>query len=612
MRPSRLFLAILSFVLFLPALSFALTPYDDFSGTSIDKTKWRQGDWVREIDSANQRLLIRHASPSPAAIAGYSYWDSNNMSFVDPTSINSMQVDVTIIQADITNQGKTAARLTGIWYNDGTAGGGRIGDIVGEVSLVKDSTGLYAAWDAVRLTSTDGTAGSVLGSGKFTKSISAGTTYTLYLSYNAGLNQFTFRVDDEEKTCGPAGLPTPVGGASVPRRLFGTRVDVPNPASPGYISAAFDNVYKNGTPYEDFSSLVIDETKWNDYEFTREISAGALRSKTRGYAASSAALNNFLELRNPLAIHELQAEVTPVSFQNSQGAFQLGGISGSFYNDGTSGQGFIGDVVGEVYIGGSGAGPLAGWRVYKYTDAGGTAVTGLASGVFSTPVILGNTYTLSFAWDGKKLTMKCENEEASYTPVTSINQVKIPFKRLRTIIYPEATNKEASIEFRFDDVMTGPMPYNDDFSGAYIDISRWKETEFVREIDMGSYKLFMKHASPNPVTVSSFPYSTFNDLPFPDPDTVNSIQADVAVLQSEIRNYSHTRARLAGRWFNDGSGTPGGGHDRRYFCGGVALGNFHGTFSKMGSCQDDECFRKYIDPVRDRSFYNTGEYRDRL
>jgi len=40
---------------------------------------------------------------------------------------------------------------------------------------MKDSTGLYAAWDVVKLTSTDGIAGSVLGSGKFTTPISAGT-----------------------------------------------------------------------------------------------------------------------------------------------------------------------------------------------------------------------------------------------------------------------------------------------------------------------------------------------------------------------------------------------------------------------------------------------------
>jgi len=45
---------------------------------------------------------------------------------------------------------------------------------------------------------------------------------------------------------------------------------------------------------------------------------------------------------------------SPRRFSESAGLFQAGGISGTFYNDGTSGQGFIGDVVGEVYIGGTG------------------------------------------------------------------------------------------------------------------------------------------------------------------------------------------------------------------------------------------------------------------
>jgi len=58
-------------------------------------------------------------------------------------------------------------------------------------------------------------------------------------------------------------------------------VDVSNSASSGYIAAAFDNVYKNGSPYEDFSSLVIDQTKWNDYEFTREVS-GVNLDRRRG------------------------------------------------------------------------------------------------------------------------------------------------------------------------------------------------------------------------------------------------------------------------------------------------------------------------------------------
>jgi hypothetical protein len=45
-KKSKVFLTVLSFVLFLPALSFSLGSYDDFSGASIDKTKWVQREWV--------------------------------------------------------------------------------------------------------------------------------------------------------------------------------------------------------------------------------------------------------------------------------------------------------------------------------------------------------------------------------------------------------------------------------------------------------------------------------------------------------------------------------------------------------------------------------------
>jgi hypothetical protein len=85
------FSTILFLSLILTNASFALGLYDDFSGTYIDKNKWRQTDWVREIDPGSQRLLIKQASPSPVAISTYPYHDTNNLNFSDPNSVNSIQ-----------------------------------------------------------------------------------------------------------------------------------------------------------------------------------------------------------------------------------------------------------------------------------------------------------------------------------------------------------------------------------------------------------------------------------------------------------------------------------------------------------------------------------------
>jgi hypothetical protein len=51
--------------------AFSLTLYDDFSGTYIDKTKWRQGEWVIEI--VGGKLVSKSASPNPDTVSSFPY-----------------------------------------------------------------------------------------------------------------------------------------------------------------------------------------------------------------------------------------------------------------------------------------------------------------------------------------------------------------------------------------------------------------------------------------------------------------------------------------------------------------------------------------------------------
>jgi len=439
--------------LILSTYAFSLTLYDDFSGTYIDKTKWREGEWVREIDPLNQRLLLKQASPSPIVISTYPYVDYNNLSFSDPNSVNSIQADVTILQNNVTNQANTRARLGGRWYNDGTPGGGFAGDIWAEVDIRWTSTGFKGYWYVGRYTGSSSASLTQLGSGYFTTVLDIGKTYSLYIGGDAAANQPLFKVGDETITFDPTGLPTPVGYANQPWKGLQTRVQIDNSTSSGYISAAFDNVYKNGALYDDFSSPVIDSTKWTTYEIVREISGGKLRSRTRSSSATTSFVNNTLELLNPSSINVFQAKVTLVDYQNPKRLFAVADLSGGFFNDGTPGGGRIGDVVGQVFIGGTGTDPVAAWRVYKYTDTAGNVSTTLASGAFTTPITLGNTYTLLLGWDGSRFIFKFDDEVAHYTAVTAINPVNYPFKRVRTLITPGVDNKEATIEALFDDVM---------------------------------------------------------------------------------------------------------------------------------------------------------------
>jgi hypothetical protein len=430
-----------------------LVLYDDFSGTRIDRNKWRWCEFVREIDSDNQRLISKLGSPNPNVVGTYPYSDWNWLSFPGPNSVNSIQTNVMILENAATNSAQTRARLGGRWYNDGTSGEGTIGDIWAEVSLTGGPTGLKATWGVVKFTNADGTTWVSLGGGDFTTPVSFGTPHVLYVSYDSTAHQFRFRIGTEEVIFGPTGLPGRVGDPKSPWKAIGTRVQIDNPTASAYISAAFDNVYRNGELYDDFSSPTIGSTKWTAYEFVREIHDGKLRSKIRSSSAYTSFVNNELLFAYPKLINAIQANVTLLDYQNPQGLFEVADISGTFFNDGTPGGGQIGDLVGQVFIGGNGVNPIAAWRVYKYTDVAGNVAETVASGAFTTSVVLGNTYTLFLAWDGNKFTFKFDTEEAYYTPVISINPVHVPFRRVRTQIVPGTDKKDGTIEALFDDVM---------------------------------------------------------------------------------------------------------------------------------------------------------------
>jgi len=451
----KLFLSLIGlFVSFiLSTYAFSLTLYDDFSGTYIDKDKWRQGEMVREIQ--NGKLILKQASPSPIVITSYPYSFSHWLNFLAPDSVNSIQADVTILESILTDSAQTRARIGGAWYNNGTPGAGMTGDIWATVDVRTTPTGFLARWSVDKVTNPDGSASENLGYGNFTISIAIGVNYTLYIEYDSVAHCFIFRIGAEEITFGPVGLPARAGNANIPINGLGTRIVTNNATSSAYISATFDNVYKNGILYDDFSSSIIDETKWTTYEFVREISEGKLQSLVRSSSGSTSTISNRLEFIDPTLINVIQAKVTPLTYSNNQQVDTLSAYLGGYcYNDGTPGGGRIGDVLSAIGIGGSGINPIAGWKVVKCTDSACQNQPEVASGTFTTPISLGNTHTLFLGWDGNRFIFKFDDEVAHYTPVTSMIPPNLPRKEIATLIMNPA-GKEAIIEALFDDVMVG-------------------------------------------------------------------------------------------------------------------------------------------------------------
>ena len=96
-----------------------------------------------------------------------------------------------------------------------------------------------------------------------------------------------------------------------------------------------DHGLANGVLYDDFTSGMIDRTKWTDLEFVRRVENGQLVSVLTSFGANGSNNSNFV---NPSTINTIQADVT-VTAVNLAGANPRARLGGAFYNDGTPGAG---------------------------------------------------------------------------------------------------------------------------------------------------------------------------------------------------------------------------------------------------------------------------------
>jgi hypothetical protein len=438
-------------------LSYSQVLYDDFSEPYISRDRWRQTEFVREVDSTVGKLLLKQATPSPSMIESYPLRTSNDLFFIyDPVPVMAIQADLTIEESSVTNNGWAQARLGGGWYSDET-----IWDIWAEVALREDPTGVKAVWSVIKLLDQYGPTREVLGTGYFSTPISLGTVYTLSITYDSVNNQFLFKIEDEERTFGPNGLPPRYGAPRMTgQKMLSTEVQIDDPSSSAYISAMFDKVHKNGSLYDDFSLPTIDSIKWTAFEFgelAREISNGHARFKVMASRSFPWPVYNSLEFTDPSSINLVGAKVTPITYQNDNGADVAGYIRGFFYNDGSQRGGMNGEVEARIQVGGTGTAPIAEWEVRKYLNPDGNFVIILNKGAFTIPITLGNSYLLFLGWSGTEFVFRIKNavtgnvEDARYRPTDNIEPPTTPLKEIgaRT----EFNNLETVLEVYFDEVI---------------------------------------------------------------------------------------------------------------------------------------------------------------
>jgi len=328
--------------------------YDDFEASpNFDSGKWHDSRFVREIVSDELVSIVEGRPESDGA-------RRNRTLFTDPQAINSIQANVKVQGASLTEIQSVAAVLEGIFYHNNSTNE----DIWAGVHIGDQGAGLMA-WYAVVGRNSSGVS-RVISSGPVVApgSLSLNAWYTCKIKYDGGNHKFAFTANGQAVELASGSLPANDGAP-----LYGSMKSVTTQIlempfdgqGSGYISARFDNVYVNesDTAYDDFGSSNLDSTKWQSLESVRQISNAGGNNKVRldvrslgGFQIVGQGLryNNTNYLEANIAV---QSNTMMPPIWGANGTVQIGGW---FYNDsrgpgsGLAYDGRLGDVVVVVLL----------------------------------------------------------------------------------------------------------------------------------------------------------------------------------------------------------------------------------------------------------------------
>jgi hypothetical protein len=385
---------------------------EGFDDDVIDKAKWSTYEFVRRIQGGKLESAISAYGPEWVV-------SNNNMGIVDPWPVTSFGADVTIEEID-SAEANARARLLGYFYRtpDGY-------DILAQMGIRGHTDGSLIGYYAIHkcFDPQCGPPNSfqvVLEDVSIT--VGLNETATLSIGYD-GATEFTFNFPGIDPVVFDASSAAPRSGEP-DFKWAGLQTRVSEragfPQGGGFISATFDNVWKNGALHDDFNDASgrIDRTKWNTWEFVRKVENGSFESAlTRYYSHDS----NTLALADSQFINGLQADVMIADVWNND-AYPYARIYGFFYNDGSSGGGRAGDVIGQVGIGHNGTALEAWCQVAKCLsgDCNTSAeVERNPASPLPGPIELNRAYRVSINWDPVSNEFTCRLGENSTTTIES-------------------------------------------------------------------------------------------------------------------------------------------------------------------------------------------------
>ena len=214
------------------------SPYDDFSTSRLDPTKWADLEFVREV--VGGRLVSKAAAAGPVGTNV-----RNRLRFVNQNVVTALRADVTVTDFQSTNSLVQARPLAGSFYNDGSSAGGNdsTGDIESYIRIYSQNDGSpWVEFLADRCADSQCNTTTFLFS-DILGSVNVGETHSLVLVWDGSL--FTYGLDGSTQAFDPKPLAPVMQPPTQHFKDLRTQATTQATAGYGYIAATFGNVSVN-------------------------------------------------------------------------------------------------------------------------------------------------------------------------------------------------------------------------------------------------------------------------------------------------------------------------------------------------------------------------------
>ena len=291
------------------------------------------------------------------------------------------------------------------------------------------------------------------------------------------------------------------------------------------------------TLYDDFSSGLLDETKWIWLEYVRETEGGKFVSMARRTNSMDPCIYT---TGTP---NSIEAEVMLKAVEGPDSGTIRARIGEYIYNDGTgTGSGdYTGDVWAELGIGLYRGVLEARWYVFKMLNPDRSDSVLMAEGSLG-PVSKDVLFHLSMTWNpgSGTITFSIDGTTESFLVSDSIHNPSNPWWGIGSRL-SLPVSQLAMVEGVFDNVKKDGILY-DDFEGAELDSSKWSQLDLARVIRDG--KCYLRNRT--------WPGETRNmSMGFVQPDGIRKIQTK-ATLRKLVPSGNWVRLRIVGAFYSDG------------------------------------------------------------